>query len=128
MFAAIFFVSIGAMIDLGQFKSFLFPSILVTVLMIMGKMIGCGLDTKLFGYDNLTSYRVGLGMSQIGEFAFIVMKVGQDLNVISSFLFPTIGVAVAITTFLTPYFIRLSYSTDPTRFTAYLKNHLRKHS
>jgi|WetSurMetagenome_2_1015567.scaffolds.fasta_scaffold832715_2 hypothetical protein len=45
----------------------------------------------------------------VREFAFIVMKVGQDLNVISSFLFPTVGVAVAITAFLTPYMIKLSY-------------------
>lgn len=48
-------------------------------------------------------------MSQIGEFAFIVMKAGQDRNLISPFLFPIIGVAAVITTFLTPYLINFSY-------------------
>jgi len=48
-------------------------------------------------------------MGQIGEFALIVVKAGQDLGVISPFIFPTIGIAVGITAFLTPYLIRLSY-------------------
>jgi monovalent cation:H+ antiporter-2, CPA2 family len=65
--------------------------------------------TKLLGYDTSTAIKVGLGMSQIGEFAFIVMKAGQDLNLVSPFLFSTVGVAAAITTFLTPYLIKLSY-------------------
>jgi CPA2 family monovalent cation:H+ antiporter-2 len=109
MFAAMFFVSIGALMDITQFQSFLVPALIVTLLMIVGKMLGCGFGTRIFGYDTATSLKVGLGMTQIGEFAFIVMKVGQDLNAISPFLFPTIGVAAAITTFLTPYLIKLSY-------------------
>lgn len=112
MFAAIFFVSVGALIDIGQFQNYLLPALLITVLMIFGKMVGCGFGTRVCGYDTSTSFRVGLGMCQIGEFAFIVMKVGQDLNVISPFLFPIVGVAAAITTFLTPYFIKLSYKFD----------------
>jgi Kef-type K+ transport system membrane component KefB len=56
-------------------------------------------------------------MGQIGELAFIVMRVGQDLYVISPSLFPTIGVAVAITAFLTPYAIRLSYRITGVRLT-----------
>ncbi len=112
MFAAIFFVSMGALIDISQFRIFLIPAILITVLMTFGKMVGCGFGTKVFGYDTATSFKVGLGMSQIGEFAFIVIKAGQDVNIISSFLFPIVGVAAAITTFLTPYLIKLSYRID----------------
>ena len=67
----------------------------------------------MMGYDLSTSLKVGLGMGQIGEFAFIVAKAGQDLGVVSPFLFPTIGVAVGITTFITPYLIKLSYRMDP---------------
>ncbi len=111
MFAAMFFVSIGALIDFTQFRLFLLPALIVTVVMMIGKVVGCGMGTKLFRYDNATVLRVGLGMGQIGEFAFIVMKVGQDMNVISPFLFPTVAVAAAITTFLTPYMIELSYKT-----------------
>jgi monovalent cation:H+ antiporter-2, CPA2 family len=113
MFAAIFFVSMGALIDVTQFRVFIWPALLITVLMVVGKMIGCGLGTKFFKYDNSTALKVGLGMGQIGEFAFIVMKAGQDLGVISSFLFSIVGVAAAVTTFLTPYLMRLSYRIDP---------------
>jgi len=109
MFAAIFFVSVGALIDITQFPSFWMPALLITVLMVFGKTLGCGLGTRLFGYDNSTSIKVGLGMSQIGEFAFIVMKAGQDLGLISTFLFSIVGVSAGITTFLTPYLIKLSY-------------------
>jgi CPA2 family monovalent cation:H+ antiporter-2 len=109
MFGAIFFVSMGAFIDVSQFHVFLVPALIVTAVMMIGKILGCGLGTKMLGYDTSTALKVGLGMGQIGEFAFIVMKVGQDLDVISPSLFPTIGVAVAITAFLTPYMIRLSY-------------------
>lgn len=112
MFAAIFFVSMGALIDITQFRLFLLPALLITALMLSGKMIGCGIGTKLFGYDTSTAIKVGLGMSQIGEFAFIVMKSGQDLNLISNFLFAIVGVAAIITTFLTPYLIRLSYKLN----------------
>src|SRR4030042_1508313 len=121
MFAAIFFVSIGALIDIGQFQNFLLPALLITALMITGKLLGCGFGTRVCGYDASTSFRVGLGMCQIGEFAFIVMKVGQDLNVISPFLFPMVGVAAAITTFLTPYFIKLSYRVDLNQVSIYLR-------
>jgi CPA2 family monovalent cation:H+ antiporter-2 len=110
MFAAIFFVSMGAFIDVTQIGSFLFPALLVTALMIMGKMVGCGFGTRIFGYDLPTSVKVGFGMSQIGEFAFIVMKAGLDANLITTYLFSIVGVSAAITTFLTPYLIRLSYS------------------
>lgn len=112
MFAAIFFVSMGGLIDITQFRVFLMPALLITVLMIVGKMLGCGFGTRVFGYDRSTSFKVGLGMSQIGEFAFIVMKAGQDLSAISPFLFPIVGIAAAITTFLTPYLIRLSYQVN----------------
>jgi len=121
MFAAIFFVSVGALIDIGQFQNFLLPALLITVLMIVGKMVGCGFGTRVCGYDASISFKVGLGMCQIGEFAFIVMKVGQDLNVISPFLFPIVGVAAAITTFLTPYFIKLSYKVDLNQVSIYLR-------
>jgi CPA2 family monovalent cation:H+ antiporter-2 len=108
MFAAIFFVSMGALIDITQFRQFWLPALLVTVLMVLGKSLGCGIGTKIFKYDNSTALKVGLGMSQIGEFAFIVMKAGQDINLVSPVLFSTVGISAGITTFLTPYLIRFS--------------------
>lgn len=113
MFGALFFVSIGALIDITQFQVFFLPALLVIATMLFGKIIGCGMGTKLMGYDLSTSLKVGLGMGQVGEFALIVAKAGQDLGVVSSFLFPIIGMAVGVTAFLTPYLIRFSYRIDP---------------
>jgi CPA2 family monovalent cation:H+ antiporter-2 len=109
MFGALFFVSVGALIDVSQFQAFLLPALIITLTTVGGKVLGCGLGTKIFGYDNSTSLKVGLGMGQIGEFAFIVMQAGLDLKAISSFLYTTIGVVVGITAFLTPYLIKASY-------------------
>ncbi len=109
MFGALFFVSVGALIDVSQFQAFLLPALIITLTTVGGKVLGCGLGTKIFGYDNSTSLKVGLGMGQIGEFAFIVMQAGLDLKAISSFLYTTIGVVLGITAFLTTYLIKASY-------------------
>jgi len=118
-FGAIFFVSVGALIDVSQFGIFLLPALIVTALMVGGKLVGCSVSTRVFGYSRSTSLKVGLGMAQIGEFAFIVMRAGQTMGLVASFLYPTVGVAAAITTFLTPYLIKLSHhieaSTVPTQ-------------
>ncbi len=109
VFGAIFFVSVGALMDVTKIQSFFLPAILIIMVLIAGKFVGCGIGTKLAGHDRRTSIRVGLGMAQIGEFAFIVMKVGSDLGVISPGLFATVGVAAVVTTFLTPYLIKASF-------------------
>ncbi|XHH08221.1 MAG: hypothetical protein ACFCUE_11695 [Candidatus Bathyarchaeia archaeon] len=53
---------------------------MITLAVLGTKLVTCGLGTRVFGYHNKTSLRVGLGMAQIGEFAFIVVKAGQDLE------------------------------------------------
>jgi len=121
LFGALFFVSIGMHIDITLFGEFIIPTIVVIVIMLFGKVIGCSAGTRLMGYDLSTSLKVGFGMGQIGEFALIVAKVGQDLGVVSSFLFPTVGVAVAVTAFLTPYLIKASYRIDTSRWPAWLR-------
>jgi monovalent cation:H+ antiporter-2, CPA2 family len=116
MFAAMFFVSMGALIDITQFRVFIIPALIVTVVMVVGKMLGCGLGARLFGYNTPTALKVGLGMGQVGEFAFVVVKAGQDLGLINPLVFPIIGIAAAITAFTTPYFIKLSYGIDSARW------------
>jgi CPA2 family monovalent cation:H+ antiporter-2 len=113
MFAAMFFVSMGALIDITQFQVFLPAALLVTATMVVGKIAGVGIGTRIFGFDKSISLRVGLGMGQIGEFAFIVVNAGQALEVVNPVLFPTIAVSVAITAFLTPYLIKFSYRITP---------------
>ncbi len=125
MFAALFFVSMGALINITEFRTFLVPALIVTATMMLAKVLGCGLGTRLLGYNISTALIVGLGMGQIGEFALIVARAGQDLNVISASLFPTIGTAVAISAFVSPYMIRLSYRIDVSRFPKLLRAVLR---
>src|SRR3990172_5026738 len=85
---------------------------------IGAKLAGVGLGVRAFGYDRATAVRSGLGMAQIGEFSFVIVKVGEDLNVIGRFLFPLVGVVVIVTSLLTPYLvklgIRLGKPTKPT--------------
>ena len=109
IFGAIFFVSMGALMDITQIAVYWVPAVIITLAVIGTKLFTCGLGTRMFGYDGKTSLRVGLGMAQIGEFAFIVVKAGQDLGVISDFLLPIIGMAVIITSFITPYLIKFAY-------------------
>ncbi len=116
VFGAIFFVSMGALLDITQIATYWFPALVVTLAVIGTKLISCGLGTRLFGYGKKTALRVGLGMSQIGEFAFIVVKAGQDLGVVSDFLLPIVGVATMITAFMTPYLIKFSFKTARTEY------------
>lgn len=112
MFAAIFFVSMGALIDITQFQDFLIPALIITGIMMFTKAVGCVAGTRIFGYNMETSVKVGLGMVQIGEFAFIVMKVGLDAGLISTVMFSMVGVSAAVSTFFTPYLIKLSYKIN----------------
>lgn len=113
VFGAIFFVSMGALMDITQIATYWVPAVIITVVVLVTKLASCGFGTRLFGYDRKTSLRVGLGMAQIGEFAFIVAKAGQDLGVTSDFLLPILGVATIITAFITPYLIKFSFKDPP---------------
>ena len=101
----------GALMEITQIATYLLPALIVTLAVLVTKLASCGFGTRFFDYDRTTSLRVGQGMTQIGEFAFIVVKAGQDLGVLSDFLLPIIGVATMITAFITPYLIKFSYRT-----------------
>jgi CPA2 family monovalent cation:H+ antiporter-2 len=113
VFGAIFFVSMGALMDITQIATYWLPAVIITVAVLVTKLASCGFGTRIFHYDKKTSLRVGLGMAQIGEFAFIVAKTGQDIGVTSSFLLPVLGVATIITAFITPYLIKFSFKDQP---------------
>jgi CPA2 family monovalent cation:H+ antiporter-2 len=120
VFGAIFFVSIGALMDITQIATYWLPAVIITIVVVATKLVSCGFGTRFFRYDKTISLRVGLGMGQIGEFGFIVAKAGQDLGVTSSFLLPIIGVATMITAFTTPYLIKFSFKRNPDQPTDYL--------
>ncbi len=109
LFAAIFFVSVGMLIDPIAIWDHKGAVVLITVVTILGKSISTTLGALFTGQSLKTSVQVGLGLAQIGEFSFIIASLGTSLGVTSDFLYP-VGVAVSlITTFTTPYMIRASY-------------------
>jgi CPA2 family monovalent cation:H+ antiporter-2 len=115
MFSAIFFVSIGLLVDPRIIHTYLLPIIVITVAVVIGKVLVCSLSVFLAGRDARTSMRVGMGLAQIGEFSFIIASLGISLKVMSPYLYPIIVTVSAITTFLTPYLIKVA---DP--FTTFI--------
>lgn len=107
IFVAIFFVTIGALMDLSAISEYWVPIAVITIVTILGKLGAVYGGVRLFGFDKAFAMGIGLSMAQLGEFSFIVLKVGQDLGVISPFLFPIVGTVVALTTFVGPMLVKL---------------------
>jgi len=93
MFTAIFFVSVGMLLDPRLLADFAWPIAVVTLVTIAGKFASYAFATLLTGYGPQTALRVGLGLAQIGEFSFIIARLGEASQVTSSFLYP---VAVSV--------------------------------
>ena len=108
LFSAVFFVSIGLMIDPALLGQYWAPILIISGVVVAGKVLTCSLGVFVAGNDLRSSMRVGMGLAQIGEFSFIIATLGLSLKVTSGFLYP-IAVAVSvITTLLTPYLVRMS--------------------
>lgn len=106
MFSAIFFVTIGMLIEPHMLLEYAWPILVLSLLVIVGKVLTCSFGVFVGGKDLRTSLKVGMGLAQIGEFSFIIATLGLSLNVTSPFLYP-IAVAVSVvTTLATPYLIR----------------------
>ena len=111
MFSAVFFVTIGMLIDPQLIATYWLPIVVITLAVVLGKIITCSLGTFLAGHGTRTSVRVGMGMAQIGEFSFIIAQLGLTLKVSSDFLYPVAVAVSVITTLLTPYLIKGSDGT-----------------
>ncbi len=108
LFASIFFVSVGMMIDPETIMQYKWPVLIVTLLTLFGKIGGTFIGAMMSGQPLRQSVQLSMSMAQIGEFAFIVATLGMSLGVISNFLFPVAVGVSAITTFTTPYLIKFS--------------------
>lgn len=108
LFAAVFFVSVGMLIDPNVLREHFLIVILITVVTIVSKLLGSGFGSLLSGRSLKQSFQAGMSLAQIGEFSFIIAALGTSLNATSAFLYPIIIVVSAITTFTTPYMIRYS--------------------
>lgn len=108
LFSAIFFVSIGMLINPQMIREHIGIILLISLITVVGKFISTLLGSVLAGKDLRTSVRSGMALAQIGEFSFIIAALGTQLQVTSEFLYP-IAIAVSvITSILTPYMIKYS--------------------
>jgi len=108
MFTAVFFVSVGMLIDPVVIWEYRIPILIITLVTIFGKVISCSLGSFLAGFEPATSVKVGLGLAQIGEFSFIIASLGQTTHVTSHFLYPIAVAVSAITTLTTPFLMQNS--------------------
>ena len=108
LFGAIFFVSVGMLVDPEIIIDYAGPIALLVLTILIGQSIFGSLSFMLGGESLKSAMRCGFSMAQIGEFSFIIASLGLGLGVISDFLYPVVVAVSVITTFLTPYMIRLA--------------------
>lgn len=108
LFGAVFFVSVGMMVDLGLIVQYWRPILAISAAIILGQSILGSTSFVLAGQPLKTAMRCGFSLTQIGEFAFIIATMGMGLGVISSYIYPIVVAVSVLTTFLSPYMIRLS--------------------
>jgi len=108
LFGAIFFVSVGMLIDPNMLIDNIGPVLLITLVTVGGKLFSTSTGAFISGQSLKTSVQTGMSLSQIGEFSFIIATLGLTLKVTSEVLYPITVAVSAITTFTTPYLIRYS--------------------
>lgn len=110
MFGAIFFVSIGALMDITKIPALIIPALMLIVVSIGAKFLTVYLSSRSQGYDTQTSLKTAFGLSSSGgELALVVAKGGADVGTTSSFVLPMVGTMTIITTFITPYLIKIGW-------------------
>lgn len=108
LFGAIFFVSVGMLVDPQILLDYAFPIIALVLTILIGQSVFGSFAFMLGGESLKSAMKCGFSMAQIGEFSFIIASLGLSLGVISDFLYPVVVAVSVITTFLTPYMIRLA--------------------
>lgn len=111
IFGSIFFVSVGMMIDPALLLQYWLPISIITLVVIFGQILFGSLGTLLSGQPLRVALQTGFSLVQIGEFAFIIATLGQSLKVTDTSLYPIVVAVSVITTFLTPYIMKLAYPT-----------------
>ena len=121
IFGSIFFVSVGMMIDPALLLQYWFPISIITLVVIIGQILFGSFGTLLSGQPLRVALQTGFSLVQIGEFAFIIAALGQSLKVTDNSLYPIVVAVSVITTFLTPYIMKLAYPT-----LSFLEKHMSK--
>ncbi len=108
VFAAVFFVSVGIMIDPAMIVEHWVAVLVLSLVVIIGKIVSVSVGAFLVGTGTRTSVAAGMSLAQIGEFSFIIAGVGLTLGAVGHFLYPVAVAVSAITTLTTPWLIRSS--------------------
>ncbi len=108
LFSAVFFVSVGMMIDPHSIAEHISTILLISLIFMCGKVFSISIGAILSGQSLKTSLFTGMSLAQIGEFSFIIATLGMTLKMTSDFLYPVIVAVSALTSFTTPYFVRFS--------------------
>ncbi|MCL1875948.1 MAG: cation:proton antiporter [Synergistaceae bacterium] len=106
LFGAVFFISVGMLVDPAMLVRYTWPIVVITLATIMGKLIFSSLGVLLSGRPLYTAICCGASLAQIGEFAFIIASLGISLKLSSDFIYPVVVSVSVITTFTTPFFIK----------------------
>ncbi|HEY7733190.1 MAG TPA: cation:proton antiporter [Nitrososphaera sp.] len=110
MFAALFFVSVGALMDIKLLPMFIVPALILIATSFGAKFATVYFSTKMQGFSKKTSVQTGFGLSASGgELALVTAKGGADVGATSSFVLPMVGAMTIITTFLSPYLIKFGW-------------------
>ncbi len=104
-FGAVFFVSVGMMVDPGMFITYAWPILVITFIVIVGKVVFSCLGFLFSGQTLKTAIQGGFSLAQVGEFAFIIASLGMSIGVLNMRVYPIIVAVSVITTFLTPMMI-----------------------
>lgn len=108
LFGAVFFVSVGMLINPQTLVEYALPVAIITFVTIFGKTLFTALGALLSGQPLKQSVQAGMSLAQIGEFSFIIATLGMTLGVTSDFLYPIVVAVSAVTTFTTPFMIKTS--------------------
>lgn len=108
LFGAVFFVSVGMLVEPAILVEYSWPIVTLVLVIIIGQVIFGSLSFLIGGQSLKSAMQCGFSMAQIGEFSFIIASLGLSLGVIGKFLYPVVVAVSVITTFLTPYMIRMA--------------------
>ena len=106
LFGAIFFVSVGMMVDPQVLVQYTWPVVIIALAVMIFKTLSATIGMFISGHDAKTSFNAGFCFCQIGEFSFIIASLGLSFKVIDEFLYPIIVTVSIVTTFFTPYIIK----------------------
>ena len=105
LFGAVFFVTVGMMVDPQMFITYAYPIFIITLVVLIGQVVFSTSGFVISGQNLKTAVQGGFSLAQVGEFAFIIASLGMSLKVLDTFVYPIIVAVSVITTFLTPIMI-----------------------